>query len=86
MNIELKRQIAAKECGLIDVGVRYNKPTPEDESCASRIFCMKVDFNPDLNWQHFMYFSSNCDKLKKMVVIPAISPKEVFEIAMNKIK
>ena len=86
MNIELKRQIAAKECGLIDTGFKYNKPTPQDEVAESRFYCNKHDWKPDLYWKHFMYMASNCDALKKMVVVPTEKPREVFEIAMNLIE
>jgi hypothetical protein len=86
MDIELKRQVAAKECGLIDTGFKYNKLTPDDEVAESRFYCNKHDWKPDKFWKHFMYFASNCDKLKKMVVVPTITPKESFEVAMAKIR
>lgn len=79
MNVALKRRIAAKECGLelSNDGSQYKS--------SNSPYCYVVDWKPDINWTHFMYFASNTPMLKRMVVLPNISPKEMFELAISKV-
>ena len=81
----IKCAIAAKECGLTlnDEGTKYLKPVYGDANTDKRHYCNVKDWQPQRFWSHLMYMASNCEALKKMVVIPAEKPKEVFEIAMN---
>ena len=86
MNIETKRLIAAKECGLeLDYrGLKYLKKG-RFASDMDVFICHKIDWKPDVKWDQFMYLAFNCVKLANTVIIPSLTPKDAFEIAITKL-
>jgi hypothetical protein len=84
--LTIDRAIAAKACGLIEEGYKYNKKVDDDPLCPERFYCRVDNFKPDTDWNHFFYVKNRVAKGKNNIILSEDHPKESFKLLMQIIK